>query len=163
MSLQQPANGWFVPNCHDETLFLATESIEKRKNVQVPLFTNGESKNLFQVLNNWLTKDIEDDQYQAIEQFGAPNEACSSEFQDFRSQPLKKKDGAKDGRKKSAKQRIVPFDPLDDVPLPKGFPDSPPPKPSGSLDNLDGSGKYLNNLSGDICGIELIFFRSFVN
>merc|ERR1712029_1083300 len=89
---------------------------EKRKNVQVPLFTNGESKNLFQVLNNWLTKDIEDDQYQAIEQFGAPNEACSSEFQDFRSQPLKKKDGAKDGRKKSAKQRIVPFDPLDDVP-----------------------------------------------
>lgn len=139
MSLQQPANGWFVPNCHDETLFLATESIEQRKNVQVPLFTNGESKNLFQVLNNWLTKDIEDDQYQAIEQFGAPNEACSSEFQDFRSQPLKKKDGAKDGRKKSAKQRIVPFDPLDDVPLPKGFPDSPPPKPSGSLDNLDGS------------------------
>ena len=49
MSLQQPANGWFVPNCHDETLFLATESIEQRKNVQVPLFTNGESKNLFQV------------------------------------------------------------------------------------------------------------------
>ena len=74
MSLQQPANGWFVPNCHDETLFLATESIEQRKNVQVPLFTNGESKNLFQVLNNWLTKDIEDDQYQAIEQFGVPNE-----------------------------------------------------------------------------------------
>ena len=138
MSLQQPANGWFVPNCHDETLFLAAESIEQRKNVQVPLFTNGEAKNLFQVLNNWLTKDIEDDQYQAIEQFGAPNEACSSEFQDFRSQPLKKKGAAKG--KKSAKQRIVPFDPLDDVPLPKGFPDSPPPKPSDPLDNLDGSG-----------------------
>ena len=53
-------------------------------------------------------------------------------------QPLKKKGAAKG--KKSAKQRIVPFDPLDDVPLPKGFPDSPPPKPSDPLDNLDGSG-----------------------
>ena len=58
---------------------------------------------------------------------------------------MKKKDG-KDG-KKSAKQRIVPFDPLDDVPLPKGFPDSPPPKPSDPLDTLDGSGKTLQIIS----------------
>ena len=58
--------------------------------------------------------------------------ACSSELQAQRSQPLKKKGKGS----KSAKQRIVPLDPLDDVPLPKGFPDGPPPKPSDPLDNL---------------------------
>jgi len=133
MSLQQPANGWFIPNCLDQTLFFADESIEQRRNVQIPLFVTGEDKNLLQVLNNWLTKGIEDDEYQAIDQLGLPQEACSSELQSQRSQPLKKKKG---DRSKSARQRIVPLDPLDDVPLPKGFPDGPPPKPSDPLEEL---------------------------
>jgi len=131
MSLEQPANGWFIPNCQDQTLFFADESIEQRKNVQIPLFVTGEDLNVLQVLNNWLTKDIEDDKYQAIDQFGSPHEACSSELQSERSQPLKKKNN-----RKSAKQRIVPLDPLSEVPHPKGFPDGPPPKPSDPIDNL---------------------------
>ena len=65
--------------------------------------------------------------------------ACSSELQSQRSQPLKKKKG---DRSKSARQRIVPLDPLDDVPLPKGFPDGPPPKPSDPLDELFSEGNY---------------------
>lgn len=141
MSLEQPANGWFVPNCQDDILFFADEAIEQRKNVQVPLFTTGKALNVLQVLNNWLTKTFEDDQYQAIDQVGQANEACSSDLQALRSQPLRKKQG-KDG-KKSAKQRIVPLDPLDDVPKPKGFPDGPPPKPSDPIDNLFLDGKYI--------------------
>ena len=77
MSLQQPANGWFIPNCLDQTLFFADESIEQRRNVQIPLFVTGEDKNLLQVLNNWLTKGIEDDEYQAIDQLGLPQEGKS--------------------------------------------------------------------------------------
>jgi len=133
MSLEQPANGWFIPNCQDQTLFFADESIEQRKNVNIPLFVTGEEQNVLQVINNWLTKDIEDDKYQAIDQFGSPHEVCSSEFQSQRSQPLKKKNR---DNKKSAKQRIVPLDPLSEVPHPKGFPDGPPPKPSDPIDNL---------------------------
>jgi len=133
MSLEQPANGWFIPNCQDQTLFFADESIEQRKNVKIPLFVTGEEQNVLTVINNWLTKDIEDDKYQAIDQFGSPHEICSSEFQSQRSQPLKKKNR---DNKKSAKQRIVPLDPLSDVPLPKGFPDASPPKPSDPIDNL---------------------------
>jgi hypothetical protein len=138
MSLEQPANGWFIPNCQDQTLFFADESIEQRKNVKIPLFVTGEEQNVLTVINNWLTKDIEDDKYQAIDQFGSPHEICSSEFQSQRSQPLKKKNR---DNKKSAKQRIVPLDPLSDVPLPKGFPDASPPKPSDPIDNL-----YLDDL-----------------
>jgi len=136
MSLEQPANGWFIPNCQDQTLFFADEAIEQRKSVKIPLFVTGEEQNLLTVINNWLTKDIEDDKYQAIDQFGSPHEVCSAEFQSQRSQPLKKKNR---GDKKSAKQRIalgVPLDPLSDVPQPKGFPDGPPPKPSDPIDNL---------------------------
>jgi len=133
MSLEQPANGWFIPNCQDQTLFFADESIEQRKSVKIPLFVTGEEQNILQVINNWLTKDIEDDKYQAIDQFGSPHEVCSSEFQSQRSQPLKKKNR---DNKKSAKQRIVPLDPLSEVPTPKGFPDGPPPKPSDPIDNL---------------------------
>ena len=58
--------------------------------------------------------------------------ACSSELQSQRSQPLKKKIN-----KKNAKQRIVPLDPLSEVPQPKGFPDGPPPRPSDPIDNLN--------------------------
>jgi len=135
MSLEQPANGWFIPNCQDDTLFFADASIEQRQNVKIPLFVTAEDQNVLQVINNWLTKDIEDDKYQAIDQFGSPHEACSSEFQSQRSQPLKKKN--RDNRPQvSAKQRIVPLDPLSDVPQPKGFPDGPPPKPSDPIDNL---------------------------
>ena len=35
-------------------------------------------------------------------------------------------------------QRLVPLDPLDDVPKPKGFPDGPPPRPR---DDIFGVGK----------------------
>merc|ERR1712223_1295042 len=105
---------------------------------KIPLFVTGEEQNVLTVINNWLTKDIEDDKYQAIDQFGSPHEICSSEFQSQRSQPLKKKNR---DNKKSAKQRIVPLDPLSDVPLPKGFPDASPPKPSDPIDNL-----YLDDL-----------------
>ena len=48
--------------------------------------------------------------------------------------------------KKSAKQRIVPLDPLSDVPLPKGFPDASPPKPSDPIDNLYLDGNLKKNL-----------------
>ena len=48
--------------------------------------------------------------------------------------------------KKSAKQRIVPLDPLSDVPLPKGFPDASPPKPSDPIDNLYLDGNLKTNL-----------------
>ena len=58
--------------------------------------------------------------------------ACSSELQSQRSQPLKKKIN-----KKNAKQRIVPLDPLSEVPQPKGFPDGPPPRPGDPIDNLN--------------------------
>ena len=143
MSLQQPANGWFIPNCQDQVLFFSDEAIEQRKNVQVPLFVNAKEQNVLQVLNNWLTKDLEDDQYQAIDQLGLPNQACSSDLQSQRSQPLKKK--GKDG-KKSAKQRIVPLDPLADVPEPKGFPDGPPPKPSDPIDNVFLDGNEIFNM-----------------
>jgi len=139
MSLQQPANGWFIPNCQDQIYFFADDAIEQRKNVNVPLFVNGGEMNVLQVLNNWLVKGIEDDDYQAIDQFGPPDEVCSSELQDQRSQPLKKKD--KDT--KSAKQRIVPLDPLDDVPHPKGFPDGPPPKPSDPINDFLTSDDYF--------------------
>lgn len=132
MSLEQPANGWFIPYCQDQTLFFADEAIEQRKNVKIPLFVTGEETNVLNVLNNWLTKDIEDDKYQAIDQFGSAHEACSSELQSQRSQPLKKKIN-----KKNAKQRIVPLDPLSEVPQPKGFPDGPPPRPSDPIDNLN--------------------------
>merc|ERR1711935_704658 len=132
MSLEQPANGWFIPYCQDQTLFFADEAIEQRKNVKIPLFVTGEESNILNVLNNWLTKDIEDDKYQAIDQFGSAHEACSSELQSQRSQPLKKKIN-----KKNAKQRIVPLDPLSEVPQPKGFPDGPPPRPSDPIDNLN--------------------------
>jgi len=132
MSLEQPANGWFIPYCQDQTLFFADEAIEQRKNVKIPLFVTGEESNVLNVLNNWLTKDIEDDKYQAIDQFGSAHEACSSELQSQRSQPLKKKIN-----KKNAKQRIVPLDPLSEVPQPKGFPDGPPPRPSDPIDNLN--------------------------
>ena len=50
MSLQQPANGWFVPNCQDQTYFFADESMEQRKNVNIPLFVTGEDKNVLQVI-----------------------------------------------------------------------------------------------------------------
>jgi len=132
MSLEQPANGWFIPYCQDQTLFFADEAIEQRNNVKIPLFVTGEESNILNVLNNWLTKDIEDDKYQAIDQFGSAHEACSSELQSQRSQPLKKKIN-----KKNAKQRIVPLDPLSEVPQPKGFPDGPPPRPSDPIDNLN--------------------------
>jgi len=132
MSLEQPANGWFIPYCQDQTLFFADEAIEQRKNVKIPLFVTGEESNVLNVLNNWLTKDIEDDKYQAIDQFGSAHEACSSELQSQRSQPLKKKIN-----KKNAKQRIVPLDPLSEVPQPKGFPDGPPPRPGDPIDNLN--------------------------
>ena len=82
MSLEQPANGWFIPNCQDQTLFFADESIEQRKNVQIPLFVTGEDHNVLQVLNNWLTGSIEDDKYQAIDQFGSPHEGMSIIFND---------------------------------------------------------------------------------
>merc|ERR1719225_2419582 len=100
MSLQQPANGWFIPNCQDQIYFFADD---------------------------------------AIEQIGPPDEVCSFELQDQRSQPLKKKN--KDT--KSAKQRIVPLDPLDDVPHPKGFPDGPPPKPSDPINDFLTSDDYF--------------------
>ena len=74
MSLEQPANGWFIPYCQDQTLFFADEAIEQRKNVKIPLFVTGEETNVLNVLNNWLTKDIEDDKYQAIDQFGSAHE-----------------------------------------------------------------------------------------
>ena len=74
MSLEQPANGWFIPYCQDQTLFFADEAIEQRKNVKIPLFVTGEESNVLNVLNNWLTKDIEDDKYQAIDQFGSAHE-----------------------------------------------------------------------------------------
>ena len=90
------------------------------------------------MLNNWLVKGIEDDDYQAIDQFGSPDEICSSELQAQRSQPLKKKGGKAD--KMSTKLRLVPLDPLDDVPKPKGFPDGPPPKPSDPVDSFFRSG-----------------------
>jgi len=134
MSLQQPANGWFIPNCQDQTFFFADDAIEQRRNVNVPLFVNGGEMNVLQVLNNWLVKGITDDDYQAIDQFGPPDEACSSELQDQRSQPLKKKN--KDDKSAKQRQRIVPLDPLDDVPHPKGFPDGPPPKPSEPIDDF---------------------------
>ena len=78
MSLEQPANGWFIPNCQDQTPFFADESIEQRKNVKIPLFVTGEEQNVLTVINNWLTKDIEDDKYQAIDQFGSPHESMIS-------------------------------------------------------------------------------------
>ncbi len=74
MSLQQPANGWFIPNCQDQVLFLSDTSIEQRQNVQVPLFVTGQDRNVLQVLNSWLTQSIEVDEYQAINQFGLPDE-----------------------------------------------------------------------------------------
>ena len=40
-------------------------------------------------------------------------------------------------------QRLVPIDPLDDVPKPKGFPDGPPPQPRDPLDDIFGKG--INN------------------
>ena len=73
MSIDQPANGWFIPNCQDETLFFSAQAIEVRKNLQVPLFLSGEDKNIFQVLNNWLTKSFTEEDYQAIDQFGPAN------------------------------------------------------------------------------------------
>ena len=60
--------------CQDQTLFFADEAIEQRKNVKIPLFVTGEESNVLNVLNNWLTKDIEDDKYQAIDQFGSAHE-----------------------------------------------------------------------------------------
>merc|ERR1719219_2743642 len=138
MSLQQPANGCFIPNCQDQTFFFGDDAIEQRKNVNVPLFVNGGEMNVLQVLNNWLVKGIQDDDYQAIDQFGGPEEACSSELKAQRSQPLKKK-GGKDDSKSAKQRRIVPLDPLDDVPHPKGFPDGPPPVPSDPIDNFFGS------------------------
>ena len=57
--------------------------------------------------------------------------------------------------KKSAKQRIVPLDPLSDVPLPKGFPDASPPKPSDPIDNLYLDGNLKTNLlflKKEFCG-----------
>ena len=40
-------------------------------------------------------------------------------------------------------QRLVPLDPLDDVPKPKGFPDGPPPRPR---DDIFGVGKLQSLL-----------------
>ena len=49
MSLEQPANGWFIPYCQDQTLFFADEAIEQRKNVKIPLFVTGEESNVLNV------------------------------------------------------------------------------------------------------------------
>ena len=35
----------------------------------------------------------------------------------------------------------MPFDPLDDVPKPKGFPDGPPPRPRDPVEDIFGVGK----------------------
>ena len=83
--------------------------------------------------------------------------ACSSNLDAQRSQPLKKK--SKDG-KKSAKQRIVPLDPLDDVPVPKGFPDGPPPKPSDPIDTLFSDGNKRRFDSSSLTKIEELLMIS---
>ena len=49
MSIDQPANGWFIPNCQDETLFFSAQAIEVRKSLQIPLFVSGEEMNVLQV------------------------------------------------------------------------------------------------------------------
>ena len=49
ISIEQPANGWFVPNCQDETLFFSAQAIEVRKDLTLPLFVSGEQLNLLQV------------------------------------------------------------------------------------------------------------------
>ena len=50
-----------------------------------------------------------------------------------KSAPLRKE-------KTLLEQRLVPLDPLDDVPKPKGFPDGPPPRPR---DDIFGVGKLF--------------------
>ena len=50
-----------------------------------------------------------------------------------KSAPLRNRNSPSD-------QRLVPIDPLDDVPKPKGFPDGPPPKPRDPLDDIFGRG-----------------------
>jgi len=130
MSIDQPANGWFIPNCQDETLFFSAQAIEVRKSLQIPLFVSGEEMNVLQVLNNWLVKPITDDEYQAIDQFGPANPICSANHVQ-KSAPLRNPKSPKN-------QRLVPFDPLDDVPKPKGFPDGPPPRPRDPVEDIFG-------------------------
>jgi hypothetical protein len=50
MSLDKPENGWFIPNCEDGTLFFSSQSIEQRKNVEIPLFVTGDKQNVLQVI-----------------------------------------------------------------------------------------------------------------
>merc|ERR1712113_337964 len=67
--------------------------------------------------------------YQAIDQFGPANPVCSANFVQ-KSAPLRNRNSPSD-------QRLVPIDPLDDVPKPKGFPDGPPPKPRDDIFGVD--------------------------
>ena len=63
---------------------------------------------------------------------------AEAELQSQRSQPSEKKIN-----KRKAKQRIVPLDPLSEVPQPNGFPDGPPPRPSDPIDNLNLEGTSM--------------------
>merc|ERR1711981_336155 len=129
ISIEQPANGWFVPNCQDETLFFSAQAIEVRKDLTLPLFVSGEQLNLLQVLNNWLVKGIRDEDYQAVDLVGPVDPICSANHIQ-KSAPLRKETTL-------LEQRLVPLDPLDDVPKPKGFPDGPPPRPRDDIFGVD--------------------------
>jgi hypothetical protein len=147
ISIDQPANGWFVPNCQDETLFFSAQAIEVRKDLTLPLFVSGEQLNLLQVLNNWLVKGIRDEDYQAVDLVGPVDPICSANHIQ-KSAPLRKE-------KTLLEQRLVPLDPLDDVPKPKGFPDGPPPRPR---DDIFGVGAPSGRLISDtdlLLGAEL--------
>ncbi len=57
LSLDQPDNGWFIPNCDDTTLFFSNRAVTQRRNVEIPLFVSGERKNVLQV--SWITMELD--------------------------------------------------------------------------------------------------------
>ena len=73
-----------------------------------------------------------------------------------KSAPLRNRNSPSD-------QRLVPIDPLDDVPKPKGFPDGPPPKPRDPLDDIFGRGTYSKLLTNNKHRLLKQYFRSLLD
>lgn len=90
LSVGKPESGWFIPNCDNVPFFLDENHAKERREVRIaPLDEKSPSsdeeaddkeelakQNVLQTIYNWLKKG---DDFQAIDAFGVPNDACSAQ------------------------------------------------------------------------------------